>query len=82
MNINLECRTLAMVLLYTMPDPGMLKQSYNTLLVCKHQDDTALKVIDARSVLSVVAMLPLPLTTTEVSCNVDGKYDNLFYVGN
>ena len=71
-----------MVSLYTMPDPGMLQQSYNTLLVCKYQGDTALKVIDAWSVLSVVAMPPFPLTATEVSCNVDGKYDNLFYVGN
>jgi hypothetical protein len=71
-----------MVSLYTMPYPGMLQQSYNTLLVCKYQGDAALKVIDAQSVLSVVAMPPLPLTTTEVSCNVDGKYDNLFYVGN
>ena len=81
MNIDSECHTLAMVSLYTTPDPGMLQQSYNTLLVCKYQGDAALKVIDARSVLSVVAMPPLPLTATEISCNVDGKYDNLFYVG-
>ena len=82
MNIDSECHTLAIVLLYTMPDPGMLQQSYNTLVVCKYQGDAALKVIDAQSVLSVVVMPPLPLTATEVSCNVDGKYDNLFYVGN
>jgi hypothetical protein len=81
MNINSECRTLAMVSLYTLPDPGMLQQSCNTLLVCKYQGDTALKVIDAQLVLSVVVMPPLPLTTTEVLCNMDGKYDNLFYVG-
>jgi hypothetical protein len=70
-----------MVSLYTVPDPGMLQQSYNTLLVCKYQGDAALKVIDAQSVLSVVAMPPLPLTAAEVLCNTDGKYDNLFYVG-
>jgi len=34
MNVNLECRTLAMVSLYTEPNPGMLQDSYNTLLVC------------------------------------------------
>jgi len=70
-----------MVSLYTVPDPGMLQQSCNTLLVCKYQGDAALKVIDAQSVLSVVAMPPLPLTATEISRNMDGKYDNLHYVG-
>jgi hypothetical protein len=69
-----------MVSLYTAPDPGMLQDSYNTLLLCRYQGEAALKVIDVQSILSVVAMPPLPLTAAEISCNGDGKFDNLFYV--
>ena len=46
-----------------------------------HAGNAALKVIGTQSVLSVVAMPPLPLTAAEISCNMDGKYDNLHYVG-
>ena len=64
-----------------MPYPSLLQQSCNTLLGCRYQGDAALKVIDAQSVLSVVAMPPLPLTAAKILHNMDGKYDNLHYVG-
>lgn len=80
MEINSKCHTLATVSLYTAPDPGMLQESHNTLLVCRYEGDAALVVVDAKSILSVVAMPPLPLTIAEISSNTDGKFDNLFYV--
>jgi hypothetical protein len=80
MNINSECRTLTLVLLYSAPDTGMRQESCNRLLVCWYQGDAAFQVVDAKSILSVVAMPPLPLTAAEILCNGNGKFDNLFYV--
>jgi hypothetical protein len=49
---------LALISLYSPPEPSLLKASYNTLWSCEHQGDLALRFVDARTIQSVVAMIP------------------------
>lgn len=49
---------LALVSLYSLPEPRLLKASYNTLWSCEHQGDLALRFINAKAIQSVVAMIP------------------------
>ena len=49
---------LALVSLYSTPDLRLLKASHNTLWSCEHQGDSALQFIDAKTIQSVVAMIP------------------------
>jgi len=50
--------TLAVVSLYSHLNKDLLESSYHTLLSCSYTGDTALHVIDIKSVMSVVAMVP------------------------
>ncbi|THH20286.1 hypothetical protein EW146_g1041 [Bondarzewia mesenterica] len=52
-------KAVAMVSLYSDPNPDLLKQSYGTYWSSKHQGDTALRVIDYHTIKSVVAMVPI-----------------------
>ena len=49
---------LALVSIYSSPDPELLRVSHNTLWSCEYQGDSALKFIDVRTIKSVVAMIP------------------------
>jgi hypothetical protein len=49
-------KTLAMVSLYSPPHTGLLKQSYYTVWSCTHSGD--MMVVDVKSIVSVVAMVP------------------------
>jgi hypothetical protein len=49
---------LAIVCLYSLPDNYLLHISHDTLFVCEHQD--AVVVIEVKSIISVVAMVPFP----------------------
>jgi hypothetical protein len=49
---------LALVSLYSAPDPRLLKASHNTLWSCEHHGDSALRFIDAKAIQSVIAMIP------------------------
>jgi hypothetical protein len=42
---------------YGPPDPGLLEESYNTLWVCQYGEG-GLHVVNAKQLLSVVAMVP------------------------
>jgi hypothetical protein len=44
--------------LYSRPDPELLRLSSNTLWSCRHQGDAALVVVDVKSILAVVAVVP------------------------
>jgi hypothetical protein len=50
--------TLAIVSLYSRPHNDLLENSYHTLLSCSYMGDTSLCVIDVKSVMSVVGMVP------------------------
>ena len=49
---------LALVSLFSDPDPTLLRLSVNTLWSCEYQGDAALRFIDIRSIQAVVAMVP------------------------
>ena len=49
---------VALVSLYSAPDPDLLKISSNTLLVCRYCGDASLTLVKAQSIKSVVAMVP------------------------
>ena len=49
---------VALVSLYSTPDPDLLKISSNTLLVCGYHGDNSLVLVNAQVIKSVVAMVP------------------------
>ena len=49
---------LALVSLYSAPDPRLLKASHNMLWLCEHQGDSALRFINAKAIQLVVTMIP------------------------
>lgn len=51
-------KSLAMVSVYLPPHAGLLTLSYNTLLSCTFHENQSLRVIDAKSISAVVAMVP------------------------
>lgn len=56
---NTSC-ALAMVSVYSSPDLEMLKESCNTVWACDYQGQAHLVVIEAKTITSVVAMVPFP----------------------
>ncbi|PIL24852.1 hypothetical protein GSI_12738 [Ganoderma sinense ZZ0214-1] len=57
--------TLAMVLPFSAPDPAILDYSRLTLLACTYDGSAPRIVVFAKQIVSVVAMVPLPLTQDE-----------------
>jgi hypothetical protein len=47
-----------MVSLYSEPDPTLYRKSYGALRVCHHQGDAGLRVVNVKSITSIVAMVP------------------------
>jgi hypothetical protein len=54
-----EERTYVLVLIWSEPDMGMLRASFNTVYSCVYMDQADLHVIDAKTISSVVAMVPM-----------------------
>ena len=53
-----DWQPVALVSLYSAPDPTLLKMSSNTLLVCQYHGEDSLVLVEANSIKSVVAMVP------------------------
>ena len=53
-----EEKALALVSLFSNPDPTLLRLSVNTLWSCEYLGDSALKFIDVKCIRAVVAMVP------------------------
>ena len=51
-------KALALVSLFSNPDPMLLRLSVNTLWSCEYMGDSALKFIDVKCIHAVVAMVP------------------------
>ena len=49
---------VALMSLYSAPDPALLKFSSDTLLVCRYHADDSLVLVNAQSIKSVIAMVP------------------------
>jgi hypothetical protein len=61
--------SLALISIYSKPDPTLLHLSVSTLWSCKHLGDSALRFIDIKSIQSVVAMIPHRPTIGGQSCD-------------
>jgi hypothetical protein len=59
-------QVFAMVMTYSNPDPDLLAQSHNVLWVSRPLGLHGLRVIDAKSITSVVAMVPFVLRENEI----------------
>jgi hypothetical protein len=57
---QLEFPKVALVKLFSEPDPAMLRKLHNTYRLCQAGTDADLTVLPARDLDSVVAMLPNP----------------------
>jgi hypothetical protein len=54
-----DCKmALALVSMYSPPDPMLLRLSMHTLWSCEYLGDNALKFVDVTAIQSVVAMIP------------------------
>jgi hypothetical protein len=58
--------------MWSAPNSVLFEQSHGTLYITQYQDDNALLVIDAKSIVSVVAMVPmLPADSDSEETNSD-----------
>ena len=56
-----------MVTTYSNPEPQFLSQSHNTLWVSRPLTTCGLRIVDAKSIASVVAMVPFVLSQDEIN---------------
>ena len=49
---------LALVSVFSDPNYRVLQESFGTSYICQYQGDTALKMIDVKSIQALVAMIP------------------------
>ncbi|ETW75993.1 hypothetical protein HETIRDRAFT_53847, partial [Heterobasidion irregulare TC 32-1] len=49
---------LALISLFSPPDPGLMEASSNTVLSCMHQGDDGLAVVEVNCIIAGVAMVP------------------------
>lgn len=67
-----ETRTFAVVSPYSPPNDYLLEVSSNALIVCRYQGDRNISIIDVKTILAVVAMVPFDFL-------IDGL-DNHYFV--
>ena len=60
-------KVLAVVSLYSLPDEYLLQLMWDTLYVCGHPGEDAVVVIDVKSILSVIAIVPFPFVIRDHS---------------
>ncbi|KAI0827285.1 hypothetical protein BC628DRAFT_1318376 [Trametes gibbosa] len=60
-------RAFAMVAPFLGPDPDILKESEGAVLACRYRGAVARHVVPVQEIVSVVAMVPLPLTPQEAT---------------
>jgi hypothetical protein len=53
-----QWRPVALISLYSAPDPALLRISSDTLIVCRYHGDDSLVLVEAQAIKSVVAMVP------------------------
>jgi len=68
-----ETRGYALVSMYSPPNEHLLRLSNTTLIVCRYRGDAALVVIDVKSIVAVVAMIPFLFA-------IDGDGDQYFMI--
>ncbi|KAI0349119.1 hypothetical protein OH77DRAFT_1507564 [Trametes cingulata] len=73
--------TLAMLSLFSPPDNTLLRESFGVLWACDYGGANSRLVVDAKSIVAVVAMVPLPLTGTEArDGQTAARYGSRFFL--
>lgn len=81
LSISASTRTLAMVSCYGSRHQELYEQSHQTLWVAQYLGEESLKVVDVKSIRSVVAMVPLVLSTEEASnAAIRAQYSQYYFV--
>ena len=74
-------RTFAMVSVYSNPDKNLLKQSFDMLQVVHYWSKEALHVVDAKSISSVVILIPFIVSKQEQQdLSICAQYSQCFFV--
>lgn len=73
-----QWRPVALVSLYSTPDPTLLRISSNTLIVCRYLGDGSLVLVDAQAIKAVIAMIPF---IEKAEGGRPRHHDGRFYVG-
>ncbi|RDX46887.1 hypothetical protein OH76DRAFT_1355134 [Lentinus brumalis] len=78
---NKRVRGVAMIAPFTAPDAALLKETHGTLAACYHPGNDIRQVIFVDDILSVVAMVPLPMTAAEATeADAVTKYASRYFV--
>lgn len=64
--IQANISTLAVISVYSEPDPNLFKESAGTIVACQYLGDSSLIVVDFASIISVVGMVPHDFTGLNV----------------
>ncbi len=76
-----QLETLAMLSDYTPPDLAIAQKTHGVLLACQYQGQRSLRVVDAKEIYSVVAMLPLrPRPSEMYNPDAANLYLDRYYV--
>ena len=67
-----EIQVFTLVALYSPPNQYLLRYSHGTLIACRYQGEETPVVVDVKSIVSVVAMVPFQY-------NID-SLDNYYFV--
>jgi hypothetical protein len=71
-----------MVSVYGKADVNLLKESFDTLRVVHYKGSEELRVIEAKSIATVVALFPFILSDDEKrDANICAQYSQSFFVG-
>jgi hypothetical protein len=74
--------TFTMISVYSKPEPNLLKESSGTLRVIDYAGSKGLCIIEAKSITSVVALIPFILADHEKNDpNIYAQYSESFLVG-
>jgi hypothetical protein len=58
MAIHDQEKTFALVSEFSPPHPGLLEDSFQTVFACSYHADASLRLVEAHTIQSVVAMVP------------------------
>lgn len=70
-------KPVALISLYSDPDPGILEISSDTLVVCRYHGDASLVLVEAQSIKSTIAMVPF---MEKAEGGRPRRHDGRFYV--
>ncbi|TFK79398.1 hypothetical protein K466DRAFT_505633, partial [Polyporus arcularius HHB13444] len=78
---TVEEHTLAMLSDYTAIDPEIAHKTHGVLLTCRYQGADSRRVVDAKEITSVVAMIPLPPRLSETALpDFEARYSGRHFV--